>query len=1433
MADVLVDNASVGAVTSYTFTNVTANHTISASFAINTHTITASAGANGGTSPSGAVIVNHGANQPFTITPNANYHVADVLVDNASVGAVTSYTFTNVTANHTISASFAINTHTITASAGANGGISPSGAVIVNHGANQPFTITPNANYHVADVLVDNASVGAVTSYTFTNVTANHTISASFAINTHTITASAGANGGISPSGAVIVNHGANQPFTITPNANYHVADVLVDNASVGAVTSYTFTNVTANHTISASFAINTHTITASAGANGGISPSGAVIVNHGANQPFTITPNANYHVADVLVDNASVGAVTSYTFTNVTANHTISASFAINTHTITASAGANGGISPSGAVIVNHGANQPFTITPNANYHVADVLVDNASVGAVTSYTFTNVTANHTISASFAINTHTITASAGANGGISPSGAVIVNHGANQPFTITPNANYHVADVLVDNASVGAVTSYTFTNVTANHTISASFAINTHTITASAGANGGISPSGAVIVNHGANQPFTITPNANYHVADVLVDNASVGAVTSYTFTNVTANHTISASFAINTHTITASAGANGGISPSGAVIVNHGANQPFTITPNANYHVADVLVDNASVGAVTSYTFTSVTANHTVVAAFSIDTFTVIGTTQGGHGTISCTSPVNSGGTSTCTITPNAHYHLTALTDNSGDVLGSVVNNRYTINNVTANHTVVAAFSIYTFTVTGSAPGGNGTISCTSPVNGGTPSTCTITPNANYHLSALTDNTANVLGSVVNGQYTISSVTANHTVVAAFSIDTFTVTGSAPGGNGTISCTSPVNSGGTSTCTITPAAHYHLTALTDNSGNVLGSVVNNQYIINNVTANHTVLATFSIDTLTVTASAPAGHGTISCTSPVNYGGASTCTITPDAQYHLTALTDNSGNVLGSVVNNQYTINNVIANHTVVAAFSINQINYTLSLSGSGNGTVKVNGTTHTLPWSGEFSSGTNLQIEAISDSGWGFANWTGDYTGSSNPTSINMSGNKNMTANFSQNCDYSLTININPSSSGTVTKNPDKANYCPNEQVTLTANPTTGYSFSSWDGVDSNSATTASITMNANRSVAANFSQQTLNKPDISVNPLAQDFGNIPAGESMPQTLTILNTGSADVVIGTLSITGNDASQFIKQNDTCSGQTLTPSASCTVNVIFSPTATGSFDSILNIPSNDLDEPNVTVSIKGGSGADVAGSWISLFQQCNGTTCKVNGKFNVQNLGNRDALSSLVRFYLSDDGTYDEGDMFLKRLSTGTLKVGKSKKMSLSYSFPPGFSATDKYIIAVIDADNTVMEANEINNSIAYGPIRRPDLTGLWTSLVQQCNSTSKGINCKIRGVLNIQNIGYQEAASLVRFYLSDDGTYDEGDMFLKRLSTGTLKAGKSKKMSLSYSFPPGFSATDKYIIAVIDADTSVLEENEGNNNIIYGPLP
>jgi hypothetical protein len=75
-----------------------------------------------------------------------------------------------------------------------------------------------------------------------------------------------------------------------------------------------------------------------------------------------------------------------------------------------------------------------------------------------------------------------------------------------------------------------------------------------TWTITASAGPNGSISPSGNVSVNNGANRTITMTPNSGFAVADVAVDGVSQGPLLNYTFTNVIANHTISTTFTENT---------------------------------------------------------------------------------------------------------------------------------------------------------------------------------------------------------------------------------------------------------------------------------------------------------------------------------------------------------------------------------------------------------------------------------------------------------------------------------------------------------------------------------------------------------------------------------------------------------------------------------------------------------------------------------------------------------------------------------------------------------------------------------------------------------------------------------------------------------------------------------------------------------------
>ena len=94
--------------------------------------------------------------------------------------------------------------------------------------------------------------------------------------------------------------------------------------------------------------------------------------------------------------------------------------------------------------------------------------------------------------------------------------------------------------------------------------------------------------------VGRAGSQTFTITPNAGFRTATVLVDgvnNPTAVSTGTYTFTNVTAPHTISVTFSQSQATITSSAGTGGTISPNGAQTVAIDGSQTYTITPNNGY--------------------------------------------------------------------------------------------------------------------------------------------------------------------------------------------------------------------------------------------------------------------------------------------------------------------------------------------------------------------------------------------------------------------------------------------------------------------------------------------------------------------------------------------------------------------------------------------------------------------------------------------------------------------------------------------------------------------------------------------------------------------------------------------------------------------------------------------------------------------------
>ncbi len=695
---------------------------VSTSFTVSPFTISASASGSGTISPSGSVAVNGGGSQTFTISPNSGNHTDSVVVDGVNQGVVTTYPFTNVLADHSIAAYFSGTILTITASAGPNGSISPSGSVQVSSGSNQSFTITPNSGYHIDSILVDGAYAGNTSPYNFANVTSNHTISAKFAINTYTITASSGIHGSISPAGAIVVNSGASQTFTMTADTGYHIQNVLVDGTSRGAIGTFTFTNVVANHTISASFAADSLTITVQS------NPAGRSVIIDGITYTSPKTVRwlaATTHTLSV-VDSASGGAGTRYIWTSWSdsgaESHSVSplvstsytAGFATQ-YLLTMNANTGGTVSPPTGYY-NAGQVVQIQAFPSSIY-VFSSWAGSGNGSTNSTQSTANVTMNSPITetANFDRKPITITIQAnpqgrlfGYNGGefqlpqtrvVTPPGGppngpnvdiytnpqpdlsrpstvqylwsswsdggskfhylllpdsditytaffktqFKLNLVARPGGTVSPSSGFQDS---VSSVQIQATpnTGYIFKNwrgsgpgsftgttptatVTMNGAINdtATFALDTMVITATAGANGTISPSGGVKVPYGGNQTFTIRATGLYHISDVVVDGSSVGPDSTYTFTNVTSNHTIAASFTINGYTITATAGPGGSISPSGPVSVNGGASQTFTITPNAGYHIDSVQVDGAYAGNSSPYTFTAIDANHTIRGIFA----------------------------------------------------------------------------------------------------------------------------------------------------------------------------------------------------------------------------------------------------------------------------------------------------------------------------------------------------------------------------------------------------------------------------------------------------------------------------------------------------------------------------------------------------------------------------------------------------------------------------------------------------------------------------------------------------------------------------------------------------------------------------------------------------------------------------------------
>ncbi len=307
----------------------------------------------------------------------------------------------------------------------------------------------------------------------------------------------------------------------------------------------------------------------------------------------------------------------------------------------------------------------------------------------------------------------------------------------------------------------------------------------------------------------------------------------------------------------------------------------------------------------------------------------------FTVSASQSGGHGTVTPASQgVASGGSAAITLSPATGYHVATITDNGSSIPGPY-GSTYTINNVTADHTVVVTFSINSYTVTASVSSGHGTaLPLSQTLTYGSEATIDLAPDSGYFITRITDN-GDIIPGPYGSNYTVSGLADDHNVVVTFS-DSYTIDAAVSGGHGTaLPPTQSAGPGGSATITLGPENGYHVASITDN-GVVVPGPYSSAYTIDNMDADHTVAVTFALNSYTITASVPSGHGSATPASQVvALGGNGTVTLTPVTGYHVASITDN-GFAIPGPYGSAYTVSNVTTDHSVMATFAINT--YTVS---------------------------------------------------------------------------------------------------------------------------------------------------------------------------------------------------------------------------------------------------------------------------------------------------------------------------------------------------------------------------------------------------------------------------------------------------------------------------------------------------------------
>lgn len=554
-----------------------------------------------------------------------------------------------------VEAQFAMNWYEVTASAGLNGSIVPSGTVQVVSGGNQTFRFYPDAGYEVSEVKVNDESKGAGNEFTFANIDSNYTLQVYFSRKTIGIRSTSSYGNTVPPSGRTTMLPGGTQMTCRVSDSPVIVGGTtqFVCNGwtGTGSVPGYGTSDTTASFVLSEYSTIawswKTQVLFSATNDVGGRTDKTEEWVDRGGETQVSAIPDQGY-VFSGWSGNMAVSAQMDNPLTLLMdRKRDVTAHFDVFRPVIEAGSGNNGRIEPSGRIDTAYLSQPTFEIIPDEGYRIASVTVDGVSVGVQPVYQFEPVAADHTIYAVFSDDAYVLTV-ASAYGTASPEAGT---HSFSASDIIQCKQNQSIV-------TSGASTQFLCTGWTGSGSVSAS-GTNMETSLFI------LKKDSAITWNWSTQYWFSVDAAAGGTVdaSNQWVDAESISRITAtadpgYSFagwqlsiTGLDTNTnpldipfhqavTATAHFEEQRVTLTATSAGMGQIVPSGSIRADYGTNVAFVITPNTGYRVEDVTVDDLSIGATTGYTFTNVMTNHTIHASFTLDFYTLSVTNAGNYG-------------------------------------------------------------------------------------------------------------------------------------------------------------------------------------------------------------------------------------------------------------------------------------------------------------------------------------------------------------------------------------------------------------------------------------------------------------------------------------------------------------------------------------------------------------------------------------------------------------------------------------------------------------------------------------------------------------------------------------------------------------------------------------------------------------------------